>query len=74
MHLVNKIFNNETIRTIWNSQKNKYYIHVVDIVGVLTDSGDARRYLDVLKSRLEEVGNETVTNCNQLKLKLLEIY
>ena len=69
MHLVNKIFNNETIRTVWDSEKEKYYISVVDIVGVLTDSKDARHYWNVLKSRLKEEENETVTNCDQLKLK-----
>ena len=74
MHLVNKIFNNETIITVWDSQKDKYYISVVDIVSVLTDSKDTRQYWNVLKSRLKEVGNETVTNCHQFKLKLLKIY
>ena len=38
MHLVNKIFNNETIRTVWDKEAEKYYISVVDIVGVLADS------------------------------------
>ena len=61
MHLVDKIFNNETIIIVWDSEKEKYYISVVDIVSVLADSKDARRYSDVLKSRLKEEGNETVT-------------
>ncbi len=48
---------------------NKYYISVVDIVGVLSNSKDGRKYWNKLKQRLKEEGNETVTNCHQLKLK-----
>ncbi|MBR2708381.1 MAG: phage antirepressor protein [Bacilli bacterium] len=69
MHLINKIFNNETIRTIWDKENEKYYISVVDIVRVLTDSKNPRHYWNVLKGRLKDEGNETVTNCDQLKLK-----
>ena len=69
MHLVNKIFNNETIRTIWDKEKEKYYISVVDIVGVITESTNPQTYWRVLKKRLKDEGNETVTNCNALKLK-----
>jgi len=69
MHLINKIFNNETIRTVWDKETEKYYISVVDIVAVLTESKNPRHYWNVLKSRLKEEGNETVTNCDQLKLK-----
>ena len=69
MHLINKIFNNETIRTVWNKEDEKYYISVVDIVGVLSESKDGRKYWNKLKQRLKEEGNETVTNCHQLKLK-----
>ena len=69
MHIVNKLFNNETIRTVWDSEKEKYHISVVDIVGVLTDSTNPRHYWNVLKGRLKNEGNETVTNCDQLKLK-----
>ena len=69
MHIVNKLFNNETIRTVWDNEKEKYYISVVDIVRVLTDSTNPRHYWNVLKGRLKNEGNETVTNCDQLKLK-----
>ncbi len=69
MHLINKIFNNETIRTVWDKEQEKYFISVVDIVAVLTESKNPRHYWNVLKSRLKEEGNETVTNCDQLKLK-----
>ena len=69
MYLINKIFNNETIRTVWDKEKEKYFISVVDIVRVLTDSKNPRHYWNVLKGRLKDEGNETVTNCDQLKLK-----
>ena len=69
MHLVNKIFNNETIRTVWDKEQEKYFISVVDIVGVISESDNPRNYWKVLKHRLKQEGNELVTNCNQLKLK-----
>ena len=69
MHLINKIFNNETIRTVWDKEQEKYFISVVDIVGVVSESDNPRNYWKVLKHRLKQVGNESVTSCNQLKLK-----
>ena len=71
MHLINKIFNNEAIRTVWDKEDEKYYISVIDIISVLNESSyqESRNYWKVLKYRLKEEGNETVTNCNQLKLK-----
>ena len=66
-----KSFENENIRTIWNKEEEKYYISVIDAIAVMTESNyqDSRNYWKVLKFRLKEEGNETVTNCNQLKLK-----
>ena len=49
MHIVNKIFNNEKIRTIWDKEQEKYFISVVDIVGVLVDSTEPRKYWNWLK-------------------------
>ncbi len=69
MHLVNKIFNNETIRTVWDKEQEKYFISVVDLVGVISGSKDKQAYWRKLKQRLKEEGNETVTNCHALKLK-----
>ena len=69
MYLVNKIFNNETIRTIWDKEQEKYFISVVDIVGAVSESKDGRKYWNKVKQRLRNEGNETVTNCHQLKLK-----
>ena len=69
LQLVNKIFNNGTIRTVWDKEQEKYYISVVDIVSIISESKDGRKYWNKLKQRLREEGNETVTNCHQLKLK-----
>ena len=72
MHLVNKIFNNETIRTVWDKEQEKYFISVVDIVGVISESNNPQTYWRVLKKWLKDEGNETVTNCNALKLKTVD--
>ncbi|MBR7154827.1 MAG: hypothetical protein IKD12_05965 [Paludibacteraceae bacterium] len=63
-----KLFEDKKIRIVWNEEQEKYYFSVVDIVQVLTDSADGRTYWKVLKNRLIKEGNQTVTNCNQLKL------
>ena len=66
---IEQTLNGKNIRTIWNREKEKYYISVVDIVEILTESKEPRKYWNKLKQRLNEEGNETVTNCHQLKLK-----
>ena len=66
-----QLFENKKVRVVWDAEKEKYYFSVVDVVQVLTDSTDyqsARNYWKVLKNRLTKEGNESVTNCNQLKL------
>lgn len=71
LQVVEKVFEDRRIRTIWNSDEEKFYISVVDMIAMLTDSEyqSARNYWKVLKNRLNKEGNESVTNCNQLKLK-----
>ena len=69
MYLINKIFNNETIRTIWDKEQEKYFISVIDIVGAIAESENPRKYWSVLKTRLKKEGNELATICSQLKLK-----
>ena len=69
MHLINKIFNNETIRTVWNKDEEKYYISIVDLVGVLSESDRPRKYWSDLKSKLKQEGNEVSEKIGQLKLK-----
>ena len=66
-----KLIDEKKVRIAWDEEQEKYYFAVVDIVQVLTDSDDyqtARKYWKVLKGRLIKEGNETVTNCYQLKL------
>lgn len=63
-----QLFNERKIRTVWDDKEEKWYFSVVDVVGALTDSTDPRNYWKVLKNRLLKEGNQTVTNCNQLKL------
>ena len=69
MHLINEMFNDKTIRAVWNKDEEKYYISVIDIAQALTDSVDPAGYWRKLKQRLKQEGNETVTNCHGLKLK-----
>ena len=69
MYLINKLFNDKTIRTVWDKEEEKYYISVVDIVGAVSESDNPRNYWKVVKHRLKREGNESVTNCNHLKLK-----
>jgi BRO family, N-terminal domain len=64
-----KLFEHKSIRSAWNDEEEKWYFSVIDIISVLTDSPDARNYWKVLKHRLKKEGNESVTNCNQLKLQ-----
>ena len=66
-----QLFEGKKVRIAWDAEQEKYYFAVVDIVQVLTEQPDyqlARNYWKVLKNRLVKEGNETVTNCNQLKL------
>ena len=69
MHLINKIFNNETIRTVWDKEVEKYYISVVDIVRVLTGTNRPRKYWSDLKNNLKNEGFEVSEKIGQLKLK-----
>ena len=63
-----KLFGSKQIRIVWDSEKEKYFFSIVDVIQVLTDSVDGRKYWNKLKQRLRDEGNETVTNCHQLKL------
>ena len=66
-----QLFEEHRVRTAWDSEQEKWYFSIVDVVAVLTDSADyttSRKYWNKLKQRLKEEGNETVTNCHQLKL------
>ena len=66
-----QLFEDKKVRTAWDDQEEKWYFSIVDVCGVLTDQPDydgAKNYWKVLKFRLKEEGNESVTKCNQLKM------
>ena len=67
-----KRFEQRTIRSLWDEERQEWYFSIVDVVGALTDSPDyqtGRKYWNKLKQRLHEEGSELVTNCHQLKMK-----
>lgn len=64
-----KLFGDDKIRAIWDDEQEKWYFSVVDVVAVLTESPNPQTYWRVLKKRLKDEGNETVTNCNGLKMR-----
>lgn len=63
-----QLFENQPIRTAWDEEKEEWYFSVVDVIRVLTDSPNPQTYWRVMKKRLKDEGNETVTNCNALKM------
>ncbi len=63
-----QIFEDKKVRTLWDADQEKWYISIVDVVTVLTESVDPNAYWRKLKQRLKEEGNETVTNCHGLKM------
>lgn len=67
-----KLFGGDKIRAIWNDEQEKWYFSVVDVVAVLTESPNPQTYWRVLKKRLKDEGNETVTNCNGLKMPAVD--
>jgi hypothetical protein len=67
-----KIFEDKQVRTIWDAEQEKWYISIIDVIAVLTEQKTyqgARNYWKVLKHRLSKEGNQSVTNCNQLKMQ-----
>lgn len=64
-----QLFEDQPIRTAWNEEEEEWYFSIVDVVQVLTESADGRKYWNKLKQRLKAEGSELVTNCHQLKLK-----
>jgi len=63
-----KLFEEKKVRSIWDEQKEKWYLSIVDVIAVLMESVDPNAYWRKLKQRLKEEGNETVTNCHGLKM------
>lgn len=63
-----KLFEQKQVRTKWDSDQELWYFSIVDIIAILTDSPNPRRYWSVLKTRLKNEGSELATNCSQLKM------
>ena len=68
-HNTIKLFEAKKVRTIWDDKDEKWYFSIVDVVAVLTDSPNPRKYWSVLKTRLKKEGSELTTNCSQLKMQ-----
>ena len=64
-----QLFEERKVRTVWDDEAGKWYVSIVDVIAVLTESKDAAAYWRKLKRRLKAEGNETVTNCHALKMK-----
>lgn len=67
-----KIFEEKEVRTLWDEDKEEWFVSIVDVVSILTESKNPQAYWRKLKQRLKEEGNETVTNCHGLKMKALD--
>ena len=64
-----KLFENKKVRSVWDAEQEKWFISIVDVIEVLTESPNPRKYWSVLKTRLKQEGSELATNCSQLKLQ-----
>lgn len=63
-----KLFQDQRVRVHWNEEQEKWYFSIIDVIGVLTESDNPRKYWSVLKTRLKKEGSEVATNCSRLKL------
>jgi len=64
-----KVFEDKQVRTLWDAEQEKWYISIVDVIAVLTESPNPRKYWSVLKTRLKAEGSQLATNCSQLKMQ-----
>ncbi|RLD41567.1 MAG: hypothetical protein DRI89_09535 [Bacteroidetes bacterium] len=64
-----KLFQDQRVRVLWDKEKEKWFFSIVDIIGILTESPNPRKYWSVLKTRLKKEGSELTTNCSQLKMQ-----
>ena len=64
-----QLFEEKKVRTAWDEESEEWYFSIVDVVDVLTDSPNPRKYWSVLKTRLKKEGSELTTNCSQLKMQ-----
>lgn len=64
-----KLFQDQRVRVLWDEEQEKWFFSIVDIIGILTESPNPRKYWSVLKTRLKKEGSELTTNCSQLKMQ-----
>ena len=64
-----KLFNQSKVRTLWDAEAEKWYFSIVDVIAILTESPNPRKYWSVLKTRLKQEGSQLATNCSQLKMQ-----
>ena len=64
-----QLFENKKVRTVWDGEQEKWFISIIDVIEVLTESPNARKYWSVLKTRLKKEGSQLATNCSQLKMQ-----
>jgi hypothetical protein len=64
-----KIFEDKQVRSSWDEAQERWYFSIVDVIAILTESPNPRKYWSVLKTRLKAEGSQLATNCSQLKIK-----
>ena len=64
-----RLFEERKVRAIWDDEQEEWYFSIVDVISILTDSPNPRKYWSVLKTRLKREGSELTTNCSQLKMQ-----
>ncbi|WP_396170989.1 BRO family protein [Flavobacterium sp.] len=64
-----QLFENKKVRTVWDTEQEKWFISIIDVIEILTESPNARKYWSVLKVRLKKEGSQLATNCSQLKMQ-----
>jgi len=62
------LFNDRQIRRVWNEEKEEWFFSIIDVIAILTESVNPRKYWSVLKTRLKQEGSQLATNCSQLKM------
>ena len=68
-----RLFEERKVRAIWDDEQEEWYFSIVDVISILTDSPNPRKYWSVLKTRLKREGSELTTNCSQLKMHLTDV-
>ncbi|RTY74248.1 hypothetical protein EKL97_04160 [Flavobacterium sp. LS1P28] len=67
-----QLFDDKKVRTLWDSDQEKWYFSIVDVIDILTGTPNARKYWSVLKMRLKKEGSQLTTNCSQLKMQSVD--